>query len=93
MVGKHCVKTRSYAQPTVSLASAEAELQAIAKACANGLGINAVALDLNINLDINILADASAAIGIVKRRGLGRVRHPAATDLWLQGRVRDDGFL
>ena len=84
MVGGHCVKTWSSTQPTVSLASAEAELHAIAEGVAQGLGAQAVALDLCIKLDINTRTDASAAIGIVPRRGLGRVRHLATTDLWLQ---------
>ena len=92
MVGTHCVKTWSSTQPTISLASAEAELQGIAKGGTHGLGIKPVGNDLNIELDIDILTDASAAIGIVKRRGLGKVRHLATTDLWLQERVRDKGF-
>ena len=92
MFGKHCVKTWSSTQPTVSLASAEAELQGIANGGTNGLGIQAVANDLGIALNIHILTDASAAIGIVKRRGLGRVRRLATTDLWLQERIRDKGF-
>ena len=31
--------------------------------------------------------DASAAVGIVMRRGLGRVRHIDVTQLWLQEKV------
>eukprot|EP00973_Karenia_brevis_P013089 1775879-Karenia_brevis.AAC.1 len=33
-------------------------------------------------------SDATAAIGIAKRQGLGRVRHLAVADLWIQQRVR-----
>lgn len=32
------------------------------------------------------MSDASAAIGIVQREGLGRVRHLAVADLWIQHR-------
>ena len=83
MVGQHCVKTWSTTQSVVSLASAEAELHAIAKAGAQGLGVQAVAVDLGIALDIEILTDASAAIGIVRRRGLGRAKRLATTSRWL----------
>ena len=33
-----------------------------------------------------------AAIGICKRRGLGRVRHLAVADLWVQDRLRSQDF-
>ena len=33
-------------------------------------------------------SDAAAAIGICRRRGLGRVRHLAVADLWVQDRLR-----
>ena len=35
-----------------------------------------------------MLSDASAAIGIVQRSGLGKVRHLAIAGLWVQQRVR-----
>ena len=37
-------------------------------------------------------ADSSAAISICRRRGLGRVRHLAVADLWLQDRLRTGDF-
>ena len=46
------------------------------------------ARDLGMTLTIKVLTDAAAAIGIVRRRGLGKVRHLDVTDLWLQERVR-----
>ena len=36
-------------------------------------------------------SDAVAAIGIVKRQGLGRVRHLAVADLWVQQRAKGGG--
>ena len=47
-----------------------------------------MARDLGIELSIKVLTDAAAAIGIVRRRGLGKVRHLDVTDLWLQERIR-----
>ena len=32
--------------------------------------------------------DATAAIGIARRKGLGKIRHLDATDLWIQDRIR-----
>ena len=37
-------------------------------------------------------SDATAAIGMVKRLGLGRVRHLAVADLWIQQRLRKGDF-
>ena len=34
------------------------------------------------------LTEATAAIGMAKRLGLGRVRHLAVADLWIQQRVK-----
>ena len=33
-------------------------------------------------------SDATAALGIARRRGLGKVRHLDVTDLWIQEKVR-----
>ena len=40
------------------------------------------------NIRLSLRSDATAAIGIVDREGLGRVRHLATGDLWIQQRVR-----
>jgi hypothetical protein len=40
-------------------------------------------------LKIHVHSDATAAIGIAKRRGLGKIRHLHCTDLWVQEKVRD----
>ena len=36
-----------------------------------------------------VKSDAVAAIGIVRRQGLGRVRHLAVGDLWVQQRAKN----
>ena len=43
---------------------------------------------MGLDLKILMLTDASAALCIVRRRGLGRIRHLDVTGLWLQERVR-----
>ena len=37
-------------------------------------------------------SDATAAIGICRRKGLGKIRHLAVADLWIQDKVRAKDF-
>ena len=41
---------------------------------------------------LNVHTDATAAIGICRRRGLGKIRHLAVSDLWVQDKVRTGDF-
>ena len=50
--------------------------------------LQAILRDFGITVGITILSDATAATGMVQREGLGRVRHLAVGDLWVQQRVR-----
>ena len=36
--------------------------------------------------------DASTAVGICRRRGLGKIKHLATSDLWAQDRLRTNDF-
>ena len=42
-----------------------------------------------MDLKIRVHSDATAAIGIAKRRGLGRIRHLHTADLWVQEKIRN----
>ena len=88
MLGGRCLRHWSSTQTTVSLSSAEAELHGISKGCSQAIGIKSIAYDLGFTFDINIFTDANASIGIVRRRGLGRVRHLNVADLWVQEKIR-----
>ena len=77
--------------PIIALSSGESELAAIAKACGEGLGIQAMLKDFGHSTNLTVKSDATAAIGICKREGLGRVRHLATGDLWIQQLVRRKG--
>lgn len=90
--GSHLVKHWSTTQATVALSSAEAELTGISKGAAQGLGLQSIAKDLGIDLSLHLFSDATAAIGISRRRGLGKVRHLATSDLWMQDRIRKGDF-
>ena len=50
--------------------------------------MKSVLSDFDHPVSIEIHSDATAAFGICKCQGLGRVRHLATADLWLQQRVK-----
>ena len=76
----------------IALSSAEAELTGIGKGAAQGLGLQTIARDLGIELNLTVATDATAAIGIARRGGLGKVRHLATADLWIQDKIRKGDF-
>ena len=51
-----------------------------------------IAKDLGITWDLTLRTDSTAAIGITRRRGLGKIRHLATADLWVQDKVRAGDF-
>ena len=91
--GGRFVKAWSKTMDILALSSGESELGGVVKACTEGMGLQAVLRDFGINVNVKILSDATAAIGMVRRMGLGRVRHLATADLWVQQRVRDGSFV
>ena len=91
-MGTHIIKTWSNTQSVVALSSAEAELTGICKGATISLGLQSLCNDLGLHCSLQIFSDSTAAIGICRRRGLGRVRHLAVADLWVQERVRAQDF-
>ena len=86
--GSHMLKAFSRTQANIALSSAEAELYATVMAASEGLGLKAMSLDFGLSLDPFLNVDASAAIGIVQRKGLGKLRHLDTQALWVQDAVR-----
>ena len=86
------VKSWSKTLSTLALSSGESELAALAKGTAEGLGIQSILGDFGIRIEIQIHSDATAAIGIAGRQGLGRIRHVAVADLWVQQRLKAGDF-
>ena len=74
------------------MSSGEAELHGICKGASNSLGLVSIAQDLGLTWTLTLRTDSTAAIGITRRRGLGKIRHPATADLWVQDRVRAGDF-
>eukprot|EP00969_Alexandrium_andersonii_P043624 1912624-Alexandrium_andersonii.AAC.1 len=77
MRGQHAIKHWSTTQKTIALSPGEAELAGIVKGAAEGLGLRAIAQDLGFTAALEVCAGSSAAIGICRRTGIGRVRHLA----------------
>ena len=88
-----CAKTRrstsGITESTLSLSSGTSELHGISKGISAGLGMKSLTGGLGFKVRVRIRSDACAAIGTARRRGLGRVRHLDAEDLWIQSKVRD----
>ena len=90
MLGQHLIKHWASTQKTVTLSSGEAELFGVVKGATESLGIRSLASDMGLgqNLHVSLYADSSAAIGICNRSGIGKVRHLATGQLWIQEKIR-----
>ena len=89
MMGRHLLKHWSTTQKTITLSSGEAELSGCVKGAAEGLGLVALLRDLGVDgLNLQLWTDSSAALGIMKRSGIGKIRHLSVALLWVQERVR-----
>ena len=75
-------------QSLIALSSADAELYAMVSAASEGLGSQAMALDVGKQMGVDLFVDASAAIGVAQRTGLGNIRHLDTQSLWIQDAVR-----
>ena len=81
------VKAWSKTMAVLALSSGESELAAGVRAATEGMGLQSILNDLCLCGHVAIKSDATAAIGMVHRLGLGKVRHLAVGDLWVQHHV------
>jgi len=88
-VGYHMIKSWSSTQQNIALSSGEAELYAMVKGAAQTKGLMAMMNDFGLKIGAKICTDASAAIGIVHRQGLGKTRHIDVQYLWIQTEVNE----
>ena len=101
MYGKHLWKSWSGTQRVIALSSGEAEFYAMVKGSSVGLGLVAMLKEFGMNQRIKIKSenidesgfevrtDASAAEGIAKRKGIGKIRHIDVSQLWIQEKVAE----
>ena len=92
MLGRHCVKTWSSTQKCITLSSGEAELVAMVKMSTEVLGLIQLAKDWGHIKIGRVLADSSAALAIVRRKGNGKLRHVRVGMMWIQ-QTEDNGDL
>ena len=84
MIGKHCIKAWSKTQSIIAKSSAESELYGVIKGSSEALGLATLARDFGREMTVQVHVDATAAMGIVERRGVSRVRHIEVDNLWIQ---------
>ena len=84
MLGGHCLKTWSKTQAIVAKSSAEAELYGVVRGATEGLGMVTLVKDLGHVVGVQMHVDPAAAMGIIERQGLSKVRHIDTNVLWLQ---------
>lgn len=92
MQGKHSIKARSRTQALVVLSSGEFELYASPIAAAETLGTLPMAKDFSLHSNGDMWGDASAALGIIHRNGLGKTRHIQTGLLWTQQTAAEQRF-
>ena len=88
-IGKNMIKSWSATQQAIAMSSGEAELYAMVKGAAQTKGLISMINDYGLKFDACVCSDASAAIGIVHRQGLGKTRHIQVQYLWMQAEVAD----
>ena len=84
MRGAHLMKIWCKTQAVVALSSAEAELYGLVRAAAETLGGRSLWQDLGEHMSGRVMGDASAALGIISRQGIGKLRHLNTNYLWVQ---------
>ena len=87
------IKTWSSTQGAYALSSAEAELYGMVEGVTRAKGLVSLAHEVgfeNLSTRIRLGTDSSAAKSFISRRGIGKMRHLAIKDLWLQKEVRDN---
>ena len=92
MRGMHCIKFWSKTQSSVVTSTAEAELVALVKGVSEAKGVASIMKDMvgRETGKIGVYTDASAAIGITQRQGIGKTRHIDVGLLWIHNRARKE---
>ena len=83
VAGSYLIRMWCKTQASVALSSAEAELYSLVRASAETMGLISMYKDLGAHMNGLVLGDASAALAIVARRELGKLRHLEANYLWI----------
>ena len=88
MIDGFHLSTGCKTQAMVALSSCEAELLATNHAACEGLFLCHVLQELRFDPTLHIYTDSSSNLAVISKRGVGRMRHIEAKDLWLQDQLR-----
>ena len=83
------MKTWSATQKSVTLNSGEAELVAAVKMSCELIGICQMAHDWGWEMKARVWVDSAAALGVINRKGNGKLRHVRVGMLWIQEMVEE----
>ena len=84
------IASGSKSQSVVARSAPEAELYGLNTAVSKGLFVQSILKDiLNEEIPIRVWTDSSSALGIISRRGLGKIDHVGIEYLWLQQAIRE----
>ena len=89
-LGDHLIRVWAKSQGAIALSSMEAELYAAVYGATETMGLANLLKDWKVSASISMALDSSAALGLLRREGLGRAKHIELHWLWLQG-VRREG--
>lgn len=84
MMGIHVIKVWSSTHSMIALSSAESELYATVKSVTDSMGILAMISDFRRQATVRMHVHACAALGVIQRQGIGKIRHLATSTLFLQ---------
>ncbi|CAK0826820.1 unnamed protein product [Prorocentrum cordatum] len=76
----------------ISMSSGEAEFYACVRAASRAIGMQSLCQGLGRDVSLRIWSDSAAALGIMQRRGCGKVRHLETPTLWAQKALKDGRF-
>ncbi|CAK0851548.1 unnamed protein product, partial [Prorocentrum cordatum] len=90
--GQHLIVTASTTQIPISMSSGEAEFYGCVRAASRAIGMQSLCQGLGRDASLRIWSDSAAALGIMQRRGCGKVRHLETPTLWVQKALKDGRF-
>ena len=79
-------------QAVIALSPGGAEYYGLVTGAAEGLGDISTAKDVGVKLKLRLWLDATVAISIGYRRGLGKLKHMHTVFSWCQGKLRHKEF-
>ena len=84
-IGAHLIKSYAKTQARIAKSSGDSELYSVIRASTEALGVSTLLEDFGcIGVKVSVGMDTNAAIGIVQRRGLNKLRHVELDVLWIQ---------